>query len=465
MIIDKALVENQRRLLHDAVTIGWVTDFDMDSNEVFIERWESDKHRTFRHSFTMTETSVEIDDDGTEVIRTIDFKEVENSSHEDKPITKSALMNVLDKYFGGSKRKDTIQVVKQFGSEDEPMYAVEPLYIAPGEVDGHGDTMNLENITKMVESLNKANDDGRLQNGLFHKHSTNVWSLEKAWVNPVECMIGDQLVPEGQPIAKTLFTNKAAFDMRVNGDISGLSIGARATGSVDLTKDLSTIQSAPEATRELIGVHFDWEHPELTYTSPSQGGAASLKNEAYEISKAKKAIESDLDTEQASILKEIGETFVSLEKHLGKTDTNAPSTVNTDGLTGDETNLNKGIKMTDNMVTRDEFETLQKALAVSQAENSITGYAFDAEINKAVAGAIATLTTEDKEVVVKAFDALVARTDAEITKAKEAKPEAETELSKALESEAGIEGESETPVEKSLAQRAIEAQATIQGVK
>ena len=52
--------------------------------------------------------------------------------------------------------------------------------------------------------------------------------------------------------------------------------------------------------------------------------------------------------------------------------------------------------MSEETVTREEFETLQKALAVSQAENSITGYTFDEELNKAVAGAIATLDAEGK---------------------------------------------------------------------
>jgi hypothetical protein len=461
MDINKATVENKRRLLSDAVTDGWITDFDLDSNEVFIERWHGDKHRTFRHTFTMTDTSAEISEEGVEVVRTVEF--VEKSL--DEPVTESRLLKVLDKYFGGSK-KETVQIVKQFGTEDEPMFAVEPLYIAPGEVDGHGDTMALEDIESMVESLNKANDEGRLQSGLFHKHKTDVWTLDKAWVNPVECMIGDQLVPEGQPIAKTLFTNKAAFQMRVEGDIAGLSIGARAKEAIDLTKDLSEIQSQPEAIRQLVGVNFDWDHPELTYTSPSQGGAASLKNEAYEINKAKKATIDDLDEEQANILKGIGEEFVSLEKHLGEDKDQTPSSVNTDGLTGDN-KLEKGNDDTmSDEKTLARIEQLEKALAVSEAVNSLTVYGFEADVNKAVAGAIAKLeTAEDKEAVTKAFDALVARTEAEVEKAVAAKPaEEESELSKALSEEAGAGGEVEEEVEKSLAQRAIDAQSKMKEV-
>jgi hypothetical protein len=459
--LDKATVSDKRNLLSNAITRGWIDDFDLDTNEVFISRWDDDfdKVKTFKHTFTMSETKVEISEEGVEVIRTTDFKEVEKSL--DAPITEGTLSKFLDKYFGGSKKPD-MDVIKQFGTDDDAMFAIEPLYIAPGESDGHGDTMDLENITSMVESLNKANDEGRLQSGFFHKHKTDSWTLDKAWVNPVECMIGDQLVPEGQPIAKTLFTNKTAFDMRVAGDISGLSIGARFKGSVDLTKDLADIQSQPEATRELVGVNFDWDHPELTYTSPSQGGAASLKNDAYELSKAKKATIEDLDTEQADILKGIGEEFISLEKHLGEDNNQTPSS-SAEAKVGEDNQVTKGKHMTD--VTREEFEALQKALAVSQAVNTLSGYDFEAEVNKAVAGAIAGLDAEGQEAVTKAFDALVARTEAEVEKAKAAKPEDESELSKALSEEAGEGGESETPIVKSLAERAREAQDKIEGVK
>lgn len=463
--VNKATVDTKRNILRDAVKDGWITDFDLDTNEVFIERWDGDTHKTFRHSFTMTATEATISDESTEVIRTVEF--VDKSL--DEPITESKLAKMLDKYFGGSK-KPTMDIIKQFGTDTEPMFAIEPLYIAPGEVDGHGDTMDLENITSMVDSLNKANDEGRLQSGLFHKHKTDVWTLEKAWVNPVECMIGDQLIPEGQPIAKTLFTNKTAFQMRVDGDISGLSIGARFKGAIDLTeKSLADIQSPAIATRQIEGVNFDWDHPELTYTSPSQGGAASLKNDAYELSKAKKATIEDLDEEQANILKDIGEEFISLEKHLGEINAKTPSPVDTDGLIG-ETKIEKGNDDTMSEETLARIAQLEKALAVSEATNSLTVYGFDADVNKAVAGAIAQLeSAEDKEAIVKAFGVLVARTEAEVEKAVSAKaPEAEeeSELSKALAAEAGDGGEPEAEVEKTLAQRARESQdAQTKGAK
>ena len=337
-----------------------------------------------------------------------------------------------------------------------PMYCIEPLYTAPGEVDGHGDVANLETITGMVHSLNKANDEGRLQSGLFHKHRTDTWELEKAWVNPVECMIGDQLVPEGQPIAKTLFTNREAFEMRINGEISGLSIGARAKEVIDLDKnseELQKLQGSPTATRELKGIHFDWDYPELTYTSPSQGGAASLKNDAYIIDKAQKAKIEDLDEDQLSILKRLGEEFISLEKHLGDDETITPSS---EGL-GENNNDTGNVNMSDQ--TNEELlkalKEAQRENAVNKAQKTIEGHKFGEDLEEGVAGILADLDKGHQAMLNKAFKKIKEDGEAALTVAVEkakvdAKPEAETELQKALDAEAGTGGEPEAAVEKSF---------------
>jgi len=223
MNVDKATVNDKRRLLADAVTDGFIVDFDLDTNEVFIEKFMGDKFKTFRHSFTMTDTKAEIEEEGTEVIRTTQFTEVEKANSEET--IESKLFKVIDKYFGGSN-KNTKQVIKQF--DEEEMIAIEPLYIAAGEVDGQGDTISLEDTHGMVDSLNKAIGDGRLQSGLFHKHKTESFTIEKAWVNETACTIGETEVPEGQPIVKVQFHNDEAWELRKTGDLTGLSIGARA---------------------------------------------------------------------------------------------------------------------------------------------------------------------------------------------------------------------------------------------
>lgn len=232
--ISKVTVHDIRHMLSDAITQGFVIDFDLDENVVFIEKFDDtgNKFKTFKHSFTRTDTTVDIEEEGVEVIRTTDFKEVEKSL-DDEPLTAGVLMKIFDKFFASKDTDKTHQVIKQF--DEEEMVAIEPLYIAAGEVDGHGDTISLDDTHGMVDSLNKAISDGRLQSGLFHKHKTDSFTIEKAWVNEVECKIGDTDIPAGQPIVKVKFHNDQAWKLRKAGELSGLSIGARATAIEEIT--------------------------------------------------------------------------------------------------------------------------------------------------------------------------------------------------------------------------------------
>ena len=80
----------------------------------------------------------------------------------------------------------------------------------------------------MVKSFNEANESGSLQTSLFHAHKTESFEVVKAWVNEVDCTIGETVVKEGQPIAKIHFLNEDAWELRKTGELMGLSIGARA---------------------------------------------------------------------------------------------------------------------------------------------------------------------------------------------------------------------------------------------
>lgn len=454
--IDKSTNNDKRNILSDNLrskfkgSFLWLHDFD--DEFVFFEFCDDESCKSVRTTYEFNGTSSTFGDDLQEVVRTTDYKVIEESGLE------KSVLKVLTKFFGGSKAKSKpdLDVIKQFGSDDEPMYAIEPLYTAPGEVDGHGDVADRETIEGLVVSLNKANEEGRLQSGLFHKHKTDTWKLEKAWVNPVECMIGDQLVPEGQPIAKTLFTNKEAFEMRINGEISGLSIGARAKEVIDLdktTEELQKLQGSPTATRELKGIHFDWDYPELTYTSPSQGGAASLKNDAYIIDKAQKAKIEDLDEDQLSILKRLGEEFISLEKHLGVDKTITPSS---EGL--GENNNETGTKTMSDQTQVEllkQLAELKRDNNIMKAQKTIEGFGFDADLGEGIAGVLADLDKDNQAIITKALAQVKTSgeeaLDKAVEKAKtEAKPEADTDLQKALDAEAGTGGEPEADVEKSF---------------
>ncbi len=215
-----------------------------------------------------------------------------------------------------------------------------------------------------------------------------------------------------------------------------------------------------ETKRLLNKVHFDWDNPELTLTSPSQGGAASLKNDAY-LFKAAKASKEDLDESQEALLSLIGEEFVPLQKAAGASESSSSSSEGKNEE--DNINVNKENEnpMSENTVTREEFETLQKELAVQKAVNSIAGYKFESDIDKGVAGAIAALSIEGQEAITKAFDTLVARGEASLEKAKEdfSKENPESDLAKSLQDDAGEDGEAEVEVAKTLAERIADRQA------
>lgn len=131
----------------------------------------------------------------------------------------------VEKHFGAPE-PDKV-VIKAF-DEDE-MVAVEPFYILPDSTpDAHGDTYSKEECRMMVKAAQEAIEKGELTANFFHKIDTDKFTIEKVWVNEVECMIGDTLVPENQPIAKTKFHCPVAWKQRKTGRLGGLSIGAHA---------------------------------------------------------------------------------------------------------------------------------------------------------------------------------------------------------------------------------------------
>ena len=132
------------------------------------------------------------------------------------------ILSVLQKAIGGTNKEAPI--VKQF--DEEAQEAIEFLY--PVEVDdAHGERMDRDEIVKMVDSLNKANEESKLESSIDHVFPVEGWHLVKAWVNECECTVGDTLVPEGWPLAKTKFTNPELWAARKEGRLLGLSIGAR----------------------------------------------------------------------------------------------------------------------------------------------------------------------------------------------------------------------------------------------
>ena len=119
----------------------------------------------------------------------------------------------------------SLPVIKQFN--DEEMVAIEWLYPVEQD-DAHGERMSQEEVRKMIDSLNKSLKDGKLKFSINHSIYTDLWCIEKAWINECDCYIGETFIPEGWPLVKTRFFNKALWESRKSGALMGLSIGARA---------------------------------------------------------------------------------------------------------------------------------------------------------------------------------------------------------------------------------------------
>ena len=230
--LNKNTFQDKRSILSESLRNTFVfegTDWnyspyllDFDEEFVYFELYDGFSYISWRVSYIFSGTSATFGEDLEHVVALTEWKVVtdEEPSEIEKTMTK-----LLNKFFGSVKGKDT-PVIKQF--DEEEMIAIEPLYICAGDVDEHGDTISLEETHNMIKSFNEANASGLLQTSLFHSHKTQSYEVIKAWVNEVDCTIGDTLVREGQPIAKIHFLNEEAWELRKNGDLMGLSIGARA---------------------------------------------------------------------------------------------------------------------------------------------------------------------------------------------------------------------------------------------
>ena len=130
---------------------------------------------------------------------------VEVKDEEDSMIQK--MFNLIEKHFGGSERSKN--VIKQF--DDVKHTTVEFLYVAPNEVDGVGDTYLEEDLQPMINSFNKAIEDGRLQSGLFHKHKTDKFKVVKAWAAEEDCTMGEFEIKKGQPLVEIEYLSEELY--------------------------------------------------------------------------------------------------------------------------------------------------------------------------------------------------------------------------------------------------------------
>lgn len=362
----------------------------------------------------------------------------------DKPVTQSFLLNVLQKLF---KQEVDRPVVKQF--QEEEMVAIEPLYCSVGELDGHGEYIpSIEEMRKMVNAINSANEDKTLQSAIDHLQKTQSFQLNRAWVNECECIIGDTIVPKGMPIAEIQFKNKKAFDLRKIGKLLGLSIGAR--GNISKT----------DKGGALTNIDFGFKGGHLSYTTAAVGGAASGYNSFFLV-KSNHLLPSK---ELLEILSDLEEELTPLDKNLGVSDANVgkQNTPSSSTETGDDKKVLEGksnimseqdLKAVptaqDEVIKKleEQVAALMLANAKEKAKNSIAKYGLVEDEAEGLAKALAVLPEDAKADVVKALDSLVAKVaekEVELAKAKEtASPQDEIvkAAQKELSQEAGHDSE------------------------
>ena len=230
--LQKATFQDKRRILADSLENAFVFEgeewnyspylLDFDEAFVYFESYDGTAYISWKTTYTFDGTSATFGDTIERVVSLTEWTVIgdEEPTQIEKTITK-----LLNKFFGDVEG-NALPVIKQFNEEE--MIAIEPLYICAGDIDGHGDTISLEETHSMVKSFNEANESGSLQTSLFHAHKTESFEVVKAWVNEVDCTIGETVVKEGQPIAKIHFLNEDAWELRKTGELMGLSIGARA---------------------------------------------------------------------------------------------------------------------------------------------------------------------------------------------------------------------------------------------
>lgn len=368
----------------------------------------------------------------------------------DRPTLEGKFTKFLDSLFGEVEDKSTI--IKQFDTDTWTVQ--EPLYIAYGEVDGHGDAYkNEEAVEDLVKSFNEGNELGVIQPSLFHEHKTKTFEIGEAWLTKSESKLGDHVLPALQPMVAITFKSKKAFEARLAGKLTGLSIGAM--GYTEMAKsDFEELKGKAKAKRLISSFKFLHKGAHLAYTDPSVGGAASLKNDIFQLVKGLEM--NPLNAKQAELLEELEEEFVPLDKKLKSKEASetAPSISepSEEVISGvDNENLNKGNDTDMSEELKKQNEMLLKRLAELEAKdvkNTLSTYNLSDEVAEVLAKALVA-APEAKEAVTKALDSVVEGYETRL--ATEATEKAD--LVKSLEEAKTVEAVAPVVVENELAKQ------------
>lgn len=221
MSINDIFMQLRNKLESSEYGYGYVYDVDLDKGVAYVSVW-SDGREFYAYDFVINGSFVEVNTDSRrEVVPTTNWEE-----KPEEPLTMSKMKAFFKNFFQPTKKEESLVVVKQF--DEEEMVAVEKLYIVPNTFDAHEHTISEDDTEAMVKSFNDQITKGKLKSSLWHTHETTVFKTIRAWVNPIDCMIGETFVPRGQPLCENKFFNKAAWEDRKKNVLAGVSIGCKA---------------------------------------------------------------------------------------------------------------------------------------------------------------------------------------------------------------------------------------------
>lgn len=129
--------------------------------------------------------------------------------------------------------KNAVPIIK---SADELKREVTFIYYEPNKEDTHGDWASPEVIEKACENFNKNLSDGNVIPNLFHMkdedgkyEATNSFDIQKSWVSPTDCIVGETDVEEGTWLVKVKINNDTLWNSFLKGTVSGVSFGAKGS--------------------------------------------------------------------------------------------------------------------------------------------------------------------------------------------------------------------------------------------
>lgn len=401
----KMLSDSKRKLLDKAVKENinkdaYVLEYDEEEGILYIEIWDGCYHNSYEVSYLANEDYSEIEVDSTLVAVEVEYSKTYTEKSSDSIADK--VLGKLLKHFGRTKKETPLSVITKFDNDE--MIEVSQLYCAPNVTDTDNDFMDLEQITKMVSSLNeaiqtniiKANyDHEKDEDGVFT--STEDFTFIKAWVAECDCTIGDDFVAEGTPLLKTQYNNPDVWNERKSGEYTGWSIGAcyASTEEVELVE-----KSAKDTKNKKARLLKDVTFPEgIGHVALTSGGAASRVNKPF-------------------LLK-------SEQKDTGNVVTPDIKIEDDDkSLTKDSEN-----KMDEEVQAKLEaLEAENAALLKQVALKALAAYKLEEELASELAD---TIKSENLDLVIKALDSVASAED---------KEDAITDIAKQLEKAKGHEG-------------------------